>query len=131
MINSMQQAIIKKDLRGITTNKQVFSVILIVPLALTIILPSIVIMVVHFLPVDSLNFQSLLEMLPIADAGGDVKRSFINILMNNVMPVFFLMIPIMASSAMASSSFVGEKEKRPLETLLCCPLSQKRILQSK
>ena len=39
MMNRMQLALMKKDIRGITSNKQVFSVMLMVPLALTIILP--------------------------------------------------------------------------------------------
>ena len=41
------------------------------------------------------------------------------------------MIPVMASSVMAASSFVGEKEKHTLETLLYSPLSIKQLFQSK
>ena len=41
------------------------------------------------------------------------------------------MIPIMTASIMAASSFVGEKEKHTLETLLYCPLSLKQIFRSK
>ena len=37
----------------------------------------------------------------------------------------------MASSVMAASSFVGEKEKHTLETLLYSPLSQGQLFQSK
>ena len=37
----------------------------------------------------------------------------------------------MASSVMAASSFVGEKEKHTLETLLYSPLSLKQLFQSK
>ena len=50
---------------------------------------------------------------------------------NYILPVFFLMIPIMTASVMAASSFVGEKEKHTLETLLYCPLSVKQIFQAK
>ena len=53
------------------------------------------------------------------------------LVLNNVMPAFFLMIPIMASSVMAASSFVGEKEKHSLETLLYSPLSIKQLFQAK
>ena len=42
-----------------------------------------------------------------------------------------MIIPIMASSVMAASSFVGEKEKHTLETLLYSPLSQGQLFQSK
>jgi ABC-type Na+ efflux pump permease subunit len=37
----------------------------------------------------------------------------------------------MASSVMASGSFVGEKEKSTLETLLYCPLPLKKIFNAK
>jgi len=47
------------------------------------------------------------------------------------MPLFFTIIPILASSIMAASSFVGEKEKRTLETLLYSPLSLTHIFQAK
>lgn len=131
MLHTMQWAIIKKDLKSITTNKQVFVTILMVPLALTIVLPTIFIMMVHFVPLDSLNLQALLEMIPRTGADQDVKQSLIKLLMNNIMPVFFLMIPIMASSVMAASSFVGEKEKQTLETLLYCPLPLKKFSNQK
>ena len=52
-------------------------------------------------------------------------------MINKIMPPFFLMIPIMASSVMASSSFVGEKEKHTLETLLYSPLSLRQLFQAK
>ena len=48
-----------------------------------------------------------------------------------MLPVFFLIIPIMSASIMAASSFVGEKEKHTLETLLYCPLSVRRIFRAK
>ena len=51
--------------------------------------------------------------------------------LNYILPVFFLMIPIMAASIMAASAFVGEKERHTLETLLYCPLTLKQIFQAK
>lgn len=37
----------------------------------------------------------------------------------------------MASTIMSAASFVGEKEKQTLETLLYCPLSLKQLFQAK
>ena len=45
--------------------------------------------------------------------------------------MFFLIIPIMAASVMAASSFVGEKEQSTLETLLYCPLTVKQLFYAK
>lgn len=130
-MNRMQLALIKKDIRGITSNKQVLSVMLIVPLALTIILPSMLVFITTLVPDAASDFQKLLEILPITEQTGNEEQMIIGLLLNKIMPVFFLIIPIMASSVMAASSFVGEKEKRTLETLLYSPLSLKQLFHSK
>lgn len=131
MINSMQIALIKKDLRSIVFNKRLFSVLLIVPLVLTIVIPSIFILAVHFAPDDLNDFQKMMDLLPISQRSDDMIQTLTNLIINNVMPIFFMIIPIMAASVMAASSFIGEKEKRTLETLLYCPLSLRQIFLSK
>jgi len=135
MINPMQIALIKKDLRNITSNKRLFSVMLIVPLALAVVLPSMFILITIFVPKSvsdfQSDFQSLLDLLPQSAQTGDPGHMVMNLVLNNIMPVIFLMIPILTASVMASSSFVGEKEKRTLETLLYCPLSLKQIFNAK
>lgn len=131
MIDTKQLALIKKDIRSITSNKRVFSVMLIVPLVLTIIMPSIFVLTIIFAPDSVSDFQKLLDMLPISVKEGSQEQIIVSLLLNKIMPIFFLMIPIMASSVMAASSFAGEKEKRTLETLLYSPLSLKQIFQAK
>ena len=131
MINSMQLALIKKDILNVTTNRSLLAVLLVVPLVMTVIVPSIFMLVVAFTPVNSADFQQLLAILPEGMLGADMRESLMQLLLNNVVPLFFLMIPIMSASVMAASSFVGEKEKRTLETLLYCPLSLRRIFSAK
>ena len=125
------RAIIKKDLKGITANKRLFSTLLIVPLVLTIVMPTIFILVIHFVPEETDDFQQLLKMVPMAKQTGDFSLTVIGLILNYILPVFFLMIPIMTASIMAASSFVGEKEKHTLETLLYCPLTLKQVFRSK
>lgn len=124
-------AIIRKDLRGIAANKRLFSALLIVPIVLTIVLPTIFILTLHFAPTEADDFQRLLQMLPITEQHGDFSKTVAALILNYILPVFFLIIPIMTASIMAASSFVGEKEKHTLETLLYCPLSFKQIFRSK
>ncbi len=131
MINSMEKAIIYKDLRSIAANKRMLSVMLIVPLVFTVVLPSIFVFLIALSPIDSPDFKQLLDILPLSMQAGDLRQSLISLLLNNILPIFFLIIPIMASTVMAAGSFVGEKEKRTLETLLYCPLSLKQIFNSK
>ena len=125
-----EKAIIKKDIRGITSNRRLFSALWIVPLALTVVLPSIFVCTAHFAP-DDPDVLALLELLPGAANTESVELAIAGIIFNYILPAFFLMIPIMTASVMAASAFVGEKEKHTLETLLYCPLSVKEIFRAK
>ena len=131
MINSKQITIIKKDLKSIILNKQVFPVLLSVPLVFTIVIPSIFILIIHFDPGSVGDFQQMLELLPFDKQSEDIRYILITFVINSIMPIFFAIIPIMAASVMAASSFIGEKEKRTLETLLYSPLSLNQIFQGK
>ena len=115
-------AIIKKDFRGVANNRRLFSALLIVPLVLTVIFPSIFVITIYFVP-DDPAVTKLMSLLPEA-----VQMESI---LNYILPVFFLMIPITTASIMAASAFVGEKERHTLETLLYCPLTLKQIFQAK
>ena len=130
-MNIGQFALIKKDIRGITSNKQIFAVLLIVPLVLTIDLQKIFVHVISLAPDAASDFQKLLDMLHVPDGEYSQQQRILGLILNNIMPPFFLIIPIMASSVMAASSFVGEKEKHTLETLLYSPLSLRQLFQSK
>lgn len=123
-------AIVKKDFRSVTANKNLFISLLVVPLVLTIILPSVFVFLIHFMP-DDPDIQKLLELLPQAAQSASLELTVAGLFLNFILPVFFLIIPIMTASVMAASSFVGEKEKHTLETLLYCPLSVRQIFRSK
>lgn len=123
-------AIIRKDFRAVTGNKHLMAGLLIVPLVLTIIMPSIFLLALHFAP-EGADVDEILELLPPSLRGGNPELAAAELILNLVLPMFFLMIPVMAASIMAASSFVGEKEKHTLETLLYCPLSVKDIFRAK
>lgn len=125
-----QLALIRKDVRGFLCNRRTLSVILLVPLMLTVVLPSVFIIggVLH--PESLADFQVLLALLP-STGGADEQQLILGLILNKLMPIFFLMIPIMVSSVMAASSFVGEKEKHTLETLLYSPLTLKQLFHAK
>lgn len=130
-MNTKQFALMKKDIRGITSNKRVFANMLVVPLVFIVVLPTIFVLVLLFAPDAAKDFQPLLDKLPVTVPAGDQRYAALGLVLNKIMPVFFMLIPIMASSVMAASSFVGEKEKRTLETLLYSPMTLEQIFQSK
>src|SRR5699024_1668778 len=116
-MNRAMYAVLKKDFKGVVSNRRLFSELLIVPLILTIIFPSISIAAVHFAP-DDPDIVKLMELLPDGSRADSLEMAVSGLIFNYILPVFFLMIPIMTASIMAASSFVGEKEKHTLETLL-------------
>jgi ABC-type Na+ efflux pump permease subunit len=131
MIDPKQMALIKKDIRGVVSNKQHFLVLTIVPLMMALVLPSIFILVVHFAPQEAGDLDMMLRLLPTGGQFTDIAHLFVGLVLNNIMPIFFMIIPVMGASVMAASSFVGEKEKRTLETLLYCPLTLRQIFRAK
>lgn len=129
-MNQAMIGIIKKNFRSITANRRLFVSLLVVPLCLIIVMPSIFMLTAHMAPNDS-DLQAMLELVPQSSWSGSAEQTLMDLVFNYILPVFFLMIPIMASSIMAASSFVGEKEKHTLETLLYAPLTLNQIFRSK
>ena len=129
-MNKAMQAVIKKDFQSVASNRRLFISLLIVPLVLTIFLPSVFVLSAYFVP-DDPDIQAMLKLLPVSPGSDSTSLLLMDLIFNYILPVFFLIIPIMASSIMAASSFVGEKEKHTLETLLYSPLTLHQIFRSK
>ena len=123
-------AIIKKDLKSVMDNRRMFASLMIVPLVLMIFLPSIFLVMLRFAPADP-DIEKLLALLPGAMRQETWQQAAAGLMMNFILPPFFLMIPVMTASIMAASAFVGEKEKHTLKTLLYCPLSVRQIFRAK
>lgn len=63
-------------------------------------------------PTDSSSFTEMARILPDFQKLNQEQLVYelLSLMVNNVIPIFFLIIPIMTASVMAASSFVGEKE---------------------
>ena len=95
-----------------------------------LLLPSIFVITIHFVP-DDPDITKLLSLLPETARMESLELTLSGMILNYILPIFFLIIPIMTASIMAASAFVGEKERHTLETLLYCPLTLKQIFQAK
>jgi ABC-type Na+ efflux pump permease subunit len=136
MVNNMQKAIIKKDIMALAANKNTLASLIVVPLVMTVVLPLIYISLILFIPLDSPDMLKLVQLLDLSNgsanaADNNLQARLISFMLNNLISLFFIIIPIMASSVMAANSFIGEKEKHTLETLLYCPLQLKQIFNAK
>lgn len=131
MINRAQIAIVRKDMHETMINKTVKISMILVPMMMTIILPCIFTAIAYYAPGEMDDITSMIALLPIRFSVMDTVRVGYYYFMNYLTPMFFLLIPVMASSVAAGSSFVGEKERRTLETLLYSPLTVKQIFTAK
>lgn len=94
-MNERQLALIKKDIHGITSNKQVVRVMLILPLALVLVLPSIIILTTLLVPDTASDFEVLLNMLPVTAGNASKQQLILALILNKIMPAFFLIIPLL------------------------------------
>ncbi|NLM25427.1 MAG: ABC transporter permease subunit [Firmicutes bacterium] len=123
-------AVAKKDMLAIKESIQIWLPILILPIVFCLVLPAGLILAIKYFGnagnVDQII--SLLEQLP----PGSIRDSILQWDEQNLQILyfflvylfapFFLMIPVMISSVVAASSFVGEKERKTLESLLYTPI---------
>ena len=131
MINNMQKALIRKEMRDVIRSGGFFTNYLLVPIMMAIIIPVAMVLVAAFAEIDTAELSPFLEMLNVNLAEGTEKFTLVSVLINYMIPPLFLMIPIMIVTVVASASFTGEKERRTLETLLYTPMSLRRIFTAK
>ncbi|MDI9643832.1 MAG: ABC transporter permease subunit [Candidatus Verstraetearchaeota archaeon] len=127
-----------KDWKEIRRNYQVLAPILFVPMIFTTVLPLMLVVVPSAVGVPGTTiqflgpmFENLPEEIKAAVEGMVVEQSMIYIFALYFFAPFFLIIPIMASSVIASDSFAGEKDRKTLEALLATPLTDGELLLGK
>lgn len=124
------RTIIKKEWMDIRKNKLVLSVVLFVPLLMTII-PLVMLALMGRIGVSQSDYEELGRMLnnPIF-AGLNPVEAMQSAMASNFL-VLFLMMPLMVPVTIAAYSIVGEKVTRSLEPLLATPISTTKLLLGK
>jgi len=134
-------AIAKKDIRGITSNSQVWIGFIVTPLLFCILLPAGLILAAKYMDVTDQNLSAILYKILKNLPNGKLKHSiqmlpsinhqilFVGI--NFFLGSLFLMVPCLNSMMIATNSFVGEKERRTLESLLFAPITVKDLFIGK
>ncbi|MGI6113287.1 MAG: ABC transporter permease subunit [Mahellales bacterium] len=134
-------AIIKKDIKAVSDNVQIWLPIIIVPLVFTVVLPIIIILLTKSqglaqssaweLPLKLLDKIPMGTMQDEINSLSTLQQKVIFIGLNYMFLPLFLLIPAMVSSTVAANSFVGEKERKTMETLLYSPISEVDLFISK
>lgn len=132
IISMSERAVIKKDFSEIWDSKMARSALLVLPILLVVIIPIMFLVIACYVPMNQTNgIDSMMKLLRPEAKGFSIRQSMLYVMTNTLFPMFFLMIPLMTSSVSAASSFVGEKERHTLETLILTPLSLKQIFKAK
>ncbi|MEB1806238.1 MAG: ABC transporter permease subunit [Bacillaceae bacterium] len=130
-----------KDMRAITSNIQIWLPMLIVPLILGVVLPGALLITARFFDLSMVgNTDMIVNVIQDLPEGGlrdslevlpTLNHQLIYFFMLYGFTPFFMLIPAMASSVISANSFVGEKERKTLESLLLAPISIKTIFVGK
>lgn len=130
--------VFRKDWREIRRNWLVILPIVGIPLIFSVLLPLLIALVprVASLPASPLGgLEAIVNNLPSqvrVELAGMSSRSVLFYLTSlYFLAPFFLIIPLLASSVIASDSFAGEKERRTIEALLATPLSDSELFLGK
>ena len=128
--------VFRKDWLEVRRNWQIMAPILIVPLIFSVFLPSMMLLIP-----GSVNSGDAQDLGPlVANLPDSVKaeltgltqgQTLVYLMLVYVFAPFFLLIPAMASSVIASDSFAGEKERKTIEGLLATPLSDGELMVGK
>jgi ABC-type Na+ efflux pump permease subunit len=128
-------ALARKDWLELLRNRQALVPVIIVPLIFVVVLPALVILAGNssFISVPAGDLEDFVEIFPesLVPDGYSAEQTLVYAAITYMFAPFFLIIPVMIASISASSSFVGEKERRTLEGLLYTPLSNRELVLAK
>ena len=130
-MKASQKAMIYKDVKEVLGSSQMLIPMIIVPVMMAFILPLGLMIGAQF-GVTGLNgMDVMMKMLSKNFENLNNSQILIEIGLNYMFPVFFLLIPVMASSIIGASSFIGEKERKTMESLLYTPISIRELFVAK
>lgn len=133
--------IASKDIKAITSSVQVWLGLILLPAIFSVIFPLVFIIFIKYLPLTSPELTDLVETvlkgLQETKAGElisslpSMKHQIIYVVINYMLGSIFLLIPCLNAMMIALHSFVGEKERRTMETLLFSPITVKDLFIGK
>lgn len=132
-----------KDMKSIFSNFQIWGAMIILPFVFAAILPAVAILAVKSLDFATAGFNGsdqLVEVVQGIVASGDasaiaampsLNHQVVYLLVNYMFSPFFLLMAGINATTIGSNSFVGEKERRTLESLLFAPIDVKSLFVGK
>jgi ABC-type Na+ efflux pump permease subunit len=135
------RTIAAKDLKEVRQNRAAWAPAIVIPLLFVVVMPLAIILIPRLfeIPPETLNtgggLDALRNRLPAAAArelaGLDTMQTWVVLMTGFMLAPLFLILPLMFSSIVGAESFVGEKERKTLETLLYSPASDTELFLGK
>ncbi|MFC7371654.1 ABC transporter permease subunit [Fictibacillus iocasae] len=132
--------IAQKDLKAIRKNSQVWLGMILLPVLFAVLVPFGLILAIKYAPALSPDLEKLVNTI-IGGIDGSLKQELnslpsmthkmIFVVINYLLGSIFLMIPCLNAMMISLNSFVGEKERGTLETLLFSPVTLKELFVGK
>jgi ABC-2 type transport system permease protein len=135
----ISKALIKKDLTDIARSKTLLVTMIVIPILFSVLFPALLMGSALFFDLEKIAGEDGRKMVSafIESSMGSVvsayslEQQMIYIFINYMLPTLFLLVPIITAMTVAANSFVGEKERRTLESLLFAPVSIRKLFLSK
>jgi ABC-2 type transport system permease protein len=135
-------ALMRKDIKAITSSPQMWIPMLVVPLLFVVVLPGVFLILgqAMHLEEDQKSIKLIQQLLSGIPSGAlkdqimsfqTLNQQLVYLLINYIFAPLFLMVPVMVSSIVSAAAFVGEKEKKTLETLLFSPMRETDMFLAK
>jgi ABC-type Na+ efflux pump permease subunit len=132
------RAIVRKDLKVVLQNKGVSIPLIVVPVVIMGLLPTLAALAPTLENIPGSTFSELgafVEQMPAGLranlAGLDEMQTIIVLVLVYMLAPMYLIMPLMVSSVIAADSFAGEKERKTLEALLYTPTTDRELILAK
>lgn len=130
-MKSAQITIIKKDIKEIMSSNQTMIPMIILPVIFAVIFPIGLLFAAQFGMEGVNGMDELIKIFGNLYKTHNDTQLIVEIMMNYMFPILFLLIPVMTTSIIGAGSFVGEKERKTMESLLYTPITLKELFIAK
>ena len=130
-MKSAQITIIKKDIKEILSSNQTMIPMIILPVIFAVIFPIGLLFAAQFGMKGVNGMDELIKIFGNLYKTHNDTQLIVEIMMNYMFPILFLLIPVMTTSIIGAGSFVGEKERKTMESLLYTPITLKELFIAK
>ena len=133
-------AITRKDLKEVRQNRAAWLPAIIIPVVFAILLPLLFSLAPQYLPVEDVQrefgeIEVLMRNMPPAAAaifeGLKIEQMFVVYMTAFLLAPLFLIMPLMISAVVGADSFVGERERKTMESLLYAPTTDLELFLGK